>query len=278
MTAGSGPDVARHYSHGGLLTRLNVALAADGVDPAHPTIEALAPYDQFHSRGMEATIELADRMPVRATDHVLDVGCGIGGPARYFAHRFGCRVTGIDLTLEFCEVARELTRLLRLDERVSFDHGDALHLPYEDASFDGVYSMNVSMNIADKAGLYREMYRVLRPGAWLVLSEIAKGAGGPPDYPTPWASRADASFLWTPEETRPALVAAGFDVERIESTREAALEFGARSRAIVERGGKAPARAVMLIHGDMAQAVMTNSARALADGRLDAIELFARKR
>lgn len=271
-------DVSVHYSRGRLLERLYAALTEDGVDPAHLTIEALAPYDQFHGRGLEATEEVARRIKIGATGHILDVGSGIGGPARYVAHRFGCRVTGIDLTPEFCDVARELTRLLGLASRVKFELGDALAMPFADSSFDGAYSMNVSMNIADKSGLYREIHRVLRPGAWLMLSEIAKGTGGEIDYPTPWASGAQTSFLSTPEATRSGLVEAGFDVAEQRSVREQVLAFGARSRAMVERGEKPPHRAVQLMHGEIAAQAMANTARGLAEARIDPIEILAIRR
>ena len=92
------PEVSGHYSRGVLRDRLQAALAEDGFDVSHPTLEALAPYDQFHGRGLEATVEMADALAIRASDHILDIGSGIGGPARYFANRFGCEVTGIDLT------------------------------------------------------------------------------------------------------------------------------------------------------------------------------------
>jgi ubiquinone/menaquinone biosynthesis C-methylase UbiE len=271
-------DVAGHYSRGDLLPRLYAALAEDGIDRGRASIETLAPYDQFHGRGLEATVEIADLLEVGAADHVLDVGSGIGGPARYFAHRFGCRVTGIDLTAEFCDVARDLTRLLGLERRVRFELGNAVAMPFADGSFDGAYSMNVSMNIADKAGLYREIHRVLKPGAWLVLSEIAQGAGGDPDYPTPWAGSAHASFLSTPEETRRGLAEAGFDVAHLRSTLDESLAFGARSRAMVERGEKPPHRAVGLIHGEWAAQAMTNAARGLAQARIVPIEILGRKR
>lgn len=157
-------DISAHYGRGDLLGRLRAALLADGVDPDHPSVEALAPYDHFHGRGLEATEELADMLEVSASDHILDIGSGIGGPARYIARRFGARVTGIDLTAELCDVARHLTQVLGLEDRVDFKQGDALALPFADASFDGAYSMNVSMNIRDKAGFYAEIHRVLRPG------------------------------------------------------------------------------------------------------------------
>jgi ubiquinone/menaquinone biosynthesis C-methylase UbiE len=213
----------------------------------------------------------------RPGDHLLDVGSGIGGPARYLARRFGCRVTGIDLTPEFCAVASQLTQLLGLQAQVDFRVGDATALPFDDAAFDGAYSMNVSMNIADKAGLYRELWRVLKPGGWLALSEIARGSGPDIDYPTPWAATAASSFLSTPEQTRQGLLDAGFELLRLEDTLDKARDYGARSRALVAQGGKPMHRAVMLIHGGVAAAAMANSSRATAEGRVLPIEVLARK-
>ena len=129
-------EVSTHYSRGDLLSRLNAALSEDGIDPDHPSMEGLAPYDQFHGRGLEATLEVAGLMEAGPADHILDIGSGIGGPARYFATRCGCRVTGIDLTPEYCDVARHLTRLLDLEGRVTFEVGNALRMPFADASFD----------------------------------------------------------------------------------------------------------------------------------------------
>lgn len=270
-------EVRMHYSRGDLLARLNAALTDDGVDPARPTMEALAPYDHFHTRGLEATMEMADLVEATPDDRILDIGSGIGGPARYFAQRFGCRVTGVDLTAEFCEIARHLTRLLDLKDRITFELGNALEMYFPDAAFDGAYSMNVSMNIADKAAFYREIHRVLKPGAWLVLSEVVQGDGGCVDYPTPWADSERTSFLSTPEKTQSGLIEAGFEIARLHSTLEHARAFGARSRAIVERGGKPPHRAVMLIHGDVARQMMANMSRALSEARVIPIEVLARK-
>jgi ubiquinone/menaquinone biosynthesis C-methylase UbiE len=271
-------DVSGHYSRGNLLERLNAALAEDGFDPGRPSIAALTPYDQFHGRGLEATEEIANLIEIGAADHILDIGSGIGGPARYFALRFGCHVTGIDLTPEFCDVARHLTRLLGLESRVEFEVGNALTMPFADRSFEGAYSMNVSMNIADKDGFYREIHRVLKPGAWLTLSEVAKGTGSDPDYPTPWAGSARTSFLSTPEETRSGLEEAGFDVVQLKVTLDQALAFGARSRAMVERGDKPPHRAVSLIHGETATQAVANMARCLSEARVVPIEVLSRKR
>jgi len=270
-------DVSSHYSRGDLLGRLNAALSTDGVDPARPTIDALAPYDQFHGRGMDATIELANLMPIHEGDSILDVGSGIGGPARYLATRFGCRVTGVDLTPEFCDVASHLTELLGLGDRVRFEIANALAMPFGDASFEGAYSMNVSMNIADKAAFHRELARVLKPGGWLVLAEIAHGSGEVA-FPTPWARSAETSFLATADDTRASLDAAGFTIVDMRDTRDEAIAYGVRARAMVERGEKPPHRAVQLVHGGIAKDAMANSSKAQAEGRIVPIEILARKR
>ena len=268
--------ITDHYSSGDLLARLEARLREDGFDLSQATAETLAPYDHFHGRGLEATEDMAALLQVAETDHILDVGSGLGGPARYLAQRFGCRVSGIDLTAEFCDVARHLTALLGFEERVSVRQGDALAMPYGDATFDGAYSMNVSMNIADKRALYREIRRVLKPDAWLMLSEVAQGPGGEPDFPTPWARTASSSFLATQAETCTSLEACGFTIESLRETTETALAYGARSRALVEAGGKPLHRAVSLIHGALAEQAAANSARALKEHRAVPIELFCR--
>lgn len=269
--------IADHYTRGDLLTRLTDALSDDGADPAHPTIEALAPYDHFHGRGLEATVEFADKLEIAAADRLLDIGSGIGGPARYMAGRFGCHVTGIDLTAEFCDLAHHLTKQMSLEDKVAIEQGNALAMPFDDGQFDGAYSMNVSMNIEDKMAFYNEISRVLRPGAWLALSEVAKGSGDGVAYPTPWARTAETSFLQTLEETREGLEASGFTVVSTRDTKKESLAFGAKSRAMVERGEKPPHRAIQLIHGDLAKDAAANMTRALAEGGTLPIEILCRK-
>lgn len=270
-------SIAGHYQGGDLLGRLTAALEEDGVDPASPTLEALAPYDHFHGRGLEATVELANSLEVSAGDHLLDMGAGMGGPARYMASRFGCRVTAIDLTAEFCDLAEHLNKLTDLDGNVIVKQGDVLAMPFDDDRFDGAYSMNVSMNIEDKAAFYREIFRVLRPGAWLVLSEIAKGPDGQLQFPTPWAKTGTSSFLATPEATTKGLEATGFTSITLRDTTREALDFAKRSREKTDQGGKPPHRAVRLVHGDMAAAASANSGRGLRDGATIPIEIACLK-
>jgi ubiquinone/menaquinone biosynthesis C-methylase UbiE len=272
------PSVPRHYGRGGLLQRLEQALRDDGADPAHPSADDLAPYDQLHGRGIEATEELAAMLDVSQEDHLLDIGSGIGGPARALTRRFGCRVTGIDLTEELCAVAEHFTRALALAGRVRFQVGDALAMPFAAGTFDGAYSMNVSMNIADKDTLYAEVARVLKPSGWFALSEVAQGTGAPPDYPAPWAATASESFLATPQEMLRALDRAGFELVHWRDTAPEAIAFAARSLAAHGRGEKPLQRAVPLLHGELGAQAVRNAAHGIAEGRIVPVEIFCRLR
>ena len=254
-----------------------MALADDGVELDALTLEALAPYDQFHGRGLEATAELADTLDVSPDDLLLDVGSGLGGPARYMADRFGCRVVGADLTGELCDVAGRLTALTGLTGRVSNAHASALAMPFRDAVFDGAYSMNVTMNIADRAALYAEMGRLLRPGGWLVVSEIARGPNPGLAYPTPWARGESESFLLPPAETVGLLEAAGFIVTGVVDTSAAALDSAARARELVQAGQKPPHRAIAIVHGEIGAEAAANSGRGLREGQVIPIEVHCRR-
>jgi sarcosine/dimethylglycine N-methyltransferase len=205
-------QVAKHYASEGITARVLAALrAANGPDvPITP--DTLAPIDHFHGKGVLATEELAAALQPKSSDHVLDIGCGIGGPARWIATKYGCRITGVDLTAEFCEAARELKGLCGLADRVRMLHGSALSLPLPGNSFDRAYSQAALMNVSDKRGVFCEAFRVLRPGGLLALSLAGAGSAGDPRYPLPWATTPDISFLVTPDQIRADLLAAGFQI------------------------------------------------------------------
>jgi len=259
--------VEAHYSRPDLGSVILAALKEARKDLDNLTPDDLAPVDEFHGGQRPATVRLAELVGFSGSERVLDVGSGLGGPSRYIASRFGCRVSGIDLTAEFCRVAEMLTRLTRLVERVDYRQGDALHLPFEDMSFDVVWSQNAAMNIADRDRLYGEMRRVLKPGGRVGLQEVAAGPGGEPHYPVQWSREPKTSFLLTQQETRQKLEAIGFRVRVWQDTTEEALQ-AARTRARnVE--GPPPALGTHLIIGDDWRAMFGNSARNLEERRTE---------
>ena len=203
------PKVLEHYNAIGLTGRIRSALATIVPDGQPLTVDELAPLDQFHIRGMLATAELASAAGVEPSTHVLDIGCGIGGPARSVAATFGCNVIGVDLSPSFIEAAIYLTARCGLSDRVIFQVGNALHLPFEDAAFDLVFLQHVAMNIADRAGLYTEVHRILTPGGRFATYDLVSG-GGDVVYPVPWARDASTSFLLRERDTRVLLEQGGF--------------------------------------------------------------------
>ena len=217
------PAVEDHYSTG--LTRENIerALIAAGKDPTNLEPAALAPLEDFHTMGRLATAALAELASIGPQDHVLDAGTGIGGAARYLADRVGCRVDAVDLTAEYCEVAAWLNRIVGLDSLIDVARADVLSLPFADASFDVVVSQHVQMNIEDKAGLYREARRVLRPGGRLALWDVTAGPEQPICFPVPWAVEPAASHLVTPEQLRAITCEAGFDITAWNDMTETAI-------------------------------------------------------
>ncbi len=259
--------VAEHYKQRALGDAILAALQAAGKDVDHLTPDDLAPVDEFHSGGRNATVRLAQLAHINGSDRVLDVGCGIGGPSRYLASTFGCQVTGLDFTAEFIALAAMLAQRTRLADKVTYRQGDALDLPFADASFDVVWSQNAAMNIADRDRLYGEMRRVLAPAGRLALQEIAAGPGGEPYYPVPWANDKSISFLSTPQATRAALERIGFRVVAWQDTTAEALEQQiARTKAL--ESGSLPPLGLHILIGEAFPTVTKNMLRNLQEERL----------
>ncbi|MEO5973702.1 MAG: methyltransferase domain-containing protein [Ilumatobacteraceae bacterium] len=221
-------DVQRHYTRGHLLEAVLAAIVESGNDPDHLDPEALAPVEEFHTLGRSATVTLAEAAKITANDNVLDVGSGLGGPARLLARRYESHVTGLDLTQELCDVAEDLTRRVGLSDKVKIRQGNALDLPFENDSFDVVWTQHVSMNIADKAKLFAEMRRVTKVGGRLAFFDILAGPLQPIHFPVPWADDESTSFLATVDETRANVKEAGFSVRIWEDLTQEAANFYAQ--------------------------------------------------
>lgn len=269
-------EVQRHYGVANLGQQILDALARAGRDPNALTPEDLAPIDEFHIRGRAATLDLARAARLERGALVLDVGSGLGGPARALAAEYGCRVTGIDLTAEYCQTATLLSERLGLGHLVQFQQGDALNLPFDSASFDAVWTEHVAMNIADKETLYQEMFRVLKPGGTLAIYDILSGPVAPVHFPVPWARTAETSFLASPEGLRALLGRAGFSItDWVDSTEVGRAWFVALSERIQRQG--MPPLSFALLMGQDFSAMAQNQRRNLEEGRIVLAQVVATK-
>jgi SAM-dependent methyltransferase len=259
--------IVEHYGRADLGKTILAALTAAGKDIDRLTPDDLSPVDEFHTRGRTATIDLARLLSLDASDLVLDLGCGIGGPSRYLAKTFGCRVTGLDLTPEFCRVAAMLAQRTGLADKVEYRQGDALAIPFADRSFDVVWSQNVSMNVADRNRLYAEVGRVLRPGGRYAFADVVASSGCKPHFPLPWAQEPSASALLSAEATRSKLEAAGFRVAVFEDqTADAIAQQKARTNMPQSALG------VHIILGADGLLMLQNSVRSLQEGLIGLVQ------
>jgi SAM-dependent methyltransferase len=218
--------VEAHYSRGGLRDRVRAGLDAMGLDPDHLDPDAPLGPDEFHTMGRAATVELAGLAGVAKDERVIDIGCGLGGPARVLAHQCGAQVTGIDLSPEFIEVGRELTTATGLDGRVDLQVGNALDLPFDDDSFDLAWTQHALMNVADKEVVYRQARRVVRDGGQFAFFDIIGGPNADEaTYPVPWADDASTSFLASEADIRRALESAGWKPRVWNDLTDRALAF-----------------------------------------------------
>jgi SAM-dependent methyltransferase len=271
-------EVSKHYASGDVLGGIERGIRALGKTTATVSIDDLALVDQFHVGGRTATEHFLDQLGIAPDMNVLDVGCGIGGPARLAASHYKCRVAGIDLTPEFIEAGSILCRWVDLDDRVLLRAGSALSLDFPNDTFDAAYMLHVGMNIKDKERLFAEASRVLRAGSRFGIYDVMRIGDGELLYPVPWATQADQSAVAEPSHYRTALQAAGFEITVENDRRDFALAFYQRARADIAAMGSPPPLGTHLLMGKNAAGKSRNMAENLSAGRVAPIEMIAVKK
>ena len=288
-------SVSEHYRSGPLGPRVQAALQAAGLNSPGVSWEAFAPIDEFHVGGLDATRALAQALAPDPRATVLDLGSGLGGPARMLAAERGCDVTGVDLSDEFVAVATSLTSLAGSDQRVRFQVADVTALPFADQSFDHAVTIHVAMNIADRAGFYAEARRVLRLGGRLAILDVVAragdggsgdggdgGDGEPLRFPVPWSTTPETSHLLTLGETIAELKLATFDIiDAVDRTAWSLDWFAAQGRAAAARGraaaaaGSPPPLGLGVVMGDRFAAMGANLVANMTAGRVGVAQIVA---
>ena len=271
-------DVMTHYGGVNALADAIVeSLRKAGVDLAELKTSDLSTVDEFHIRGRKATLELAEQMNLGEQAHVLDIGSGLGGPARTLAEAYGCHVTGIDLTREFCEAAEALSKWIDLSDRVTFKQGDATNLPFDDDQFDAAMTIHVAMNIPDKNKLYVEARRVLKPGGVFAAYDVLQGEGGDVLFPVPWAREPSISHVVTQEKMESLLTDAEFQIVNThDSTDESQNWFEART-ARMSQSGPPLVTLSQVIFGDDFREMARNQVRNLTERRIRTVTYICKK-
>jgi ubiquinone/menaquinone biosynthesis C-methylase UbiE len=269
--------VADHYLHGDLLKVIQAALPDLGKTIDSVTIEDFGPVDEFHIGGRRATEHFLDQLNFSEQDHILDVGCGLGGASRFVANKYNNRVTGIDLTQEYIVTGNTLCTWVGLDKHITLHQGSALSMSFQDETFDGGYMMHVGMNIEDKTRLFEEIYRVLRPGASFGVYDVMRIGDGELAYPVPWATEKSTSKLATPDQYKLALGNAGFKIFKENNRREFALDFFKQLRAKTEADAGPPPLGLHTLMQETTTAKIKNMIDNIAKNYIAPVEVISKK-
>ena len=269
-------DIHSYYSPNDLYNRIIEGLNEIGKDLSQLTLEDLHPVDEFHIRGTTATNELIQLCEFTSDMHILDVGCGVGGSTRRLSHQLGCCVTGVDLSDEYIDAAERLTQLFDMQERVKFQAANALDLPFADNSFDGVWSIQMNMNIEDKLAWLKELHRVVKPKGRVVLYEVCGNKNTPVYFPVPWAQDSSISFLLEPDFFREVITSAGFEIEVWNDKTDLAQQAFAHMQEPVDNP-ELPELGVHLLVGNDILTKAYNLSRNLNEQRVSLIESVAVK-
>ena len=268
--------VANHYTSGTLQAVVEAGWARVRAQSDAAPVDQLAGVDEFHIGGRLATEMVCERMELAHGLKILDVGCGLGGAARFMAARYGVDVEGVDLTPEFIDVGNALTRALGLDKKVRLVRASALDLPQDEASFDRASMFHVGMNIEDKLALFAEISRVLKPGGLLAVYDVMRTGEGAMDYPVAWAQDESTSFVAEVTAYQAAIEAAGLSVCAVEAKKGLGLEFFARMKARMAESGPPPL-GLHIMMGRDAGIKANNMAAGIAKGAIAPVLILARK-
>jgi len=270
-------QISSHYTHGNLVAAIRGGIESLGKTIDSVTVDDLASVDEFHIGGRQASKDFLSQLDLSPQTHVLDVGCGLGGAARFVANQYGCRVAAIDMTPEYVATAKVLCGWLALDDRISLHQGSALSLPFADRTFDRAYMLHVGMNIEDKVKLCSEVSRVLRSNSLFGIYDVMRIGDGELTYPVPWATSVTGSFVAEPAQYRAALEAAGFAIVAERNRREFALTFFDRQRATATQDGGPPPLGLHILMGPTALTKLQNMIGNISSGHIAPIELIARR-
>lgn len=270
-------SVSDHYAHNNLIAAIQDGVMLMGKTTSIVTVDDLAPVDEFHIGGRRATEELIAQLGPSTTEHVLDVGSGLGGAARFVADRYKCRVTGIDLTFDYVEAGKLLCTWVGLDHRVSLHHATALSIPFPDETFDAAYMLHVGMNIEDKTKLCSEVARVLRTGSPFGVYDVMQTADGELAYPLPWATTCETNAIAEPELYRNALQSAGFEILSERNRRDFALAYFHQLQSNMSASDGPQPLGLHTLMGKRRHGQVRNMIESISIGRIAPFEMIARK-
>jgi len=270
-------EVSTHYQHGSLIKVIEEGFNYQGKAPSDISLDDMSVIDEFHIGGRQASEEFLDQLRLQERSLVLDVGCGLGGPARFVASQFGCLVSGIDLTHEYVDTGNVLSNWVGLDKKVILQQGSAMALPFPDGQFDAAYMMHVGMNIVDKKSLFVEVFKVLKPDGIFGIYDVMQIGSGEMQYPAPWAASKNTSSLASPQDYQTGLKEAGFNILATRERGDFAIEFFENMKRRMAETNADPALGLHVLMGDDAKTKVANVLQSIKEGSIAPVELIAQR-